>query len=244
MDLHDLKETERERDETESKLVAELRASVQAQDPSVKELDDFAVRRFLRARNLNVEKASVMLLKYVKWRKEAVPNGFISESEFPNRIAQKNFFSQGFDRAGRPIVVLLGGKHLKGDIEEFKRFSIYCLDRVCARLPSGQEKFLCINDLKGWGYSNLDIRGYLAALDIMQNYYPERLGKVLLIHVPYVFMKIWKILSPFIDKNTKKKFVFVDDKNLQTTLLEEMEESQIPDIYGGKLPLIPIDKSN
>lgn len=60
----------------------------------MQELDDFAVRRFLRARNLNVEKASVMLLKYVKWRKEAVPNGFISDSEVPNRIAQKNFFSQ------------------------------------------------------------------------------------------------------------------------------------------------------
>ncbi|KAJ4749628.1 Sec14p-like phosphatidylinositol transfer family protein [Rhynchospora pubera] len=200
----DQHETESETNQQQSKLVAELRASVQAQHPAAKELDDSTFRRFLQARNLNVEKASAMMLKYVKWRKEAVPNGFISDTEVPNQIAQNKFFTQGFDRAGRPIVVLLGVKHFKGEIEEFKRFSVYCLDRVCARLPSDQEKFLCISDLKGWGYSNLDIRGYLAALDIMQNYYPERLGKVLLINVPFVFMKIWKIISPFIDKNTKK----------------------------------------
>jgi hypothetical protein len=39
------------------------------------------------------------------------------------------------------------------------------------------------------------------------------------------------------------QFVFVDDKNLQTTLLEEMEESQIPEIYGGKMQLISIKQA-
>lgn len=38
-----------------------------------------------------------------------------------------------------------------------------------------------------------------------QNCYPERLGKVFLIHVPSIFMKVWKIIYPFIDKNTKQK---------------------------------------
>lgn len=36
------------------------------------------------------------------------------------------------------------------------------------RMPRGQEKFMCIADLKGWGYSNSDVRAYIAALDIMQ----------------------------------------------------------------------------
>ena len=38
---------------------------------------------------------------------------------------------------------------------------------VCS-MPGGQEKFVGIVDLQGWGYSNCDIRGYIAALDIMQ----------------------------------------------------------------------------
>ncbi|KAJ0981592.1 hypothetical protein J5N97_009847 [Dioscorea zingiberensis] len=31
-----------------------------------------------------------------------------------------------------------------------------------------KEKFTIIADLQGWGYSNCDIRGYLAGLDILQ----------------------------------------------------------------------------
>jgi hypothetical protein len=40
-----------------------------------------------------------------------------------------------------------------------------------------------------------------------QNYYPERLGKALLIHVPYLFMKAWKMIYPFIDNNTRDKVI-------------------------------------
>jgi hypothetical protein len=60
-------------------------------------------------------------------------------------------------------------------------------------------------DLKGWGYANCDVRAYIAAIEIMQNYYPERLGKALMIHVPYIFMKAWNMVKPFIDANTKDK---------------------------------------
>lgn len=31
--------------------------------------------------------------------------------------------------------------------------------------------------------------------------------------------------------------MFVEDKNLLSILLEEIDEDQIPDIYGGKMPL-------
>jgi hypothetical protein len=36
------------------------------------------------------------------------------------------------------------------------------------RIPRGQEKFLAIIDLKGWGYANCDVRAYIAAIEIMQ----------------------------------------------------------------------------
>ena len=35
-------------------------------------------------------------------------------------------------------------------------------------MVDGQEKFVCIADLEGWGYSNSDMRGYQAALSILQ----------------------------------------------------------------------------
>jgi hypothetical protein len=89
--------------------------------------------------------------------------------------------------------------------------------------------------MRGWGYSNCDIRGYLAGLNILQSYYPERLGRVFLIHVPYIFKAAWKMVYPFIDERTRKKIVFVADMDLDATLHDAIDDSQLLVEYGGKL---------
>ncbi|XP_059445551.1 uncharacterized protein LOC132177305 [Corylus avellana] len=229
-----------ESNEIEQSKVGIMRALVEAEDPSAKEEDDLMIRRFLRARDQDIERASNLFLKYLSWRRTFVPNGSISTSEITNELAHNKLFMQGMDKKGRPIVVCFGGRHKQNNLEEFKRFVVYSLDKICSRMPSGQEKFVCIGDLKGWGYSSSDIRGYLAALSILQDCYPERLGKLIMVHVPYIFMTAWKMVYPFIDSNTKKKIIFVENKKLRSTLLSDIDESQLPDAYGGQLPLVPI----
>ncbi|CAM0909055.1 unnamed protein product [Alopecurus aequalis] len=224
-------------DLTEWKKVAELRSVVEAQDPASKEEDDFVLRRFLRARDHNIGKASTMLLQYISWKRDAKPHGSISDDEVRDEIAKERVQMQGFDRLRRPMVYLYGARHFpaRRDLDNFKRYVAYCLDKICTRLPKGQEKFAAVIDLKGWGYSNCDIHGYAAALNIMQSYYPERLGRVFLIHVPYMFMAAWKMVYPFIDERTRKKIVFVADKNLDATLHDAIDDSQLLEEYGGKL---------
>lgn len=82
------------------------------------------LRRFLRARDQDIDKASAMFLKYLTWKRSFVPKGYISEQEIPNEIAQNKQFMQGSDKQGRPITVLLGSKHFynkKGGVDELKR---------------------------------------------------------------------------------------------------------------------------
>ncbi|XP_041014353.1 phosphatidylinositol transfer protein 3-like [Juglans microcarpa x Juglans regia] len=229
-----------ESNEIEQSKVGIMRALVEAEDPSAKEVDNFMIRRFLRARDLDIEKASNLFLKYLSWRQTFVPNGSIGVSEIPNELAHNKVFMQGLDKNGRPIVVIFGSRHKQNNVEELKRFVVYTLDKICSRMPGEQEKFVCIADLKGWGYSNSDIRGYLAALSILQDCYPERLGKLFIVHVPYLFMTAWKAVYPFIDSKTKKKIIFVENKSLRSTLLNDIDESQLPDTYAGQLPLVPI----
>ncbi|XP_065852792.1 uncharacterized protein [Euphorbia lathyris] len=238
-------ENGKDTDEIERSKIQIMRSHVEREDPDAKEVDDLMMRRFLRARELDIEKASALFLKYLSWKRSFMPNGSISPSEIPNELAQNKIFMQGFDKNNHPIVVVLGAKHIPytGNIEEFKRFVVFTLERICARMPRGQEKFVAIADLEGWGYTNSDFRAALAVLSILQDCYPERLAKSFVVHVPYIFMTAWKAIYPFIDAKTKKKMVFVDDKNLSSTLREDIEESQLPDIYGGKLPLIPIQDS-
>lgn len=90
----------------------------------MQEVDDPTLRRFLRARDLEIEKASAMFLKHLKWRQTFVPNGFISLSEVPNELSQNKMFLQGFDKKGRPVATLLGARHFQnklGGLDEFKR---------------------------------------------------------------------------------------------------------------------------
>ncbi|XP_065853497.1 uncharacterized protein [Euphorbia lathyris] len=234
-----------ETDEIEQNKVRIMRAHVEREDADAKEVDDLMIRRFLRARELDIEKASTLFLKYLSWKKSFMPNGSISPSEIPKELGQNKLFMQGIDKKNHPILVVFGAKHIpyKGNIEEFKRFVVFSLERVCARMPPGQEKFMAIADLEGWGYTHCDIRAYIAALSILQDCYPERLAKMFIVHVPYIFMTAWKVIYPFIDSKTKKKIVFVDNKKLSSALLEDIEESQLPDIYRGKLPLVPIQDS-
>lgn len=208
------------------------------------DVDNLTLRRFLRARDHDVEKASAMFLKYLAWKRSFIPNGHISVREIQNEIAQNKQFMQGFDKQGRPITVMFGCKHFqnkKGGVDELKRmlnlytnlirilpfsilwlnllfrlirlalkfhpiissitgFAVFALEKLCSRyiiltltsflkhtklfwvnniytyqvkpwhtrMPTGQEKFVVIADLKGWGYSNCDIRGMLGTLSILQ----------------------------------------------------------------------------
>ncbi|XP_073145652.1 uncharacterized protein [Henckelia pumila] len=230
----------RSSEQDEPTKIGIMRTLVEAQDPTAKDIDDLMLRRFLRARDLDVEKATTMFVKYLKWRKNFVPNGCISPSEIAENLGHNKLFMQGYDKTGRPIVVVFAARHKPTNVDEFKRFVTFTLDKICARMPNGHEKFTAIADLEGWGYTNSDVRGYLASLTILQDCYPERLGKLFIVHVPYIFMTAWKMVYPFIDKNTKKKIIFVDDKNLQSTLIQDIDETQLPDTFGGELKLIPI----
>ncbi|KAH6819917.1 Sec14p-like phosphatidylinositol transfer family protein [Perilla frutescens var. hirtella] len=229
-------------DHDEKKKIDQLRERVAKQDPDSKEVDDLTLRRFLRARDLDIEKASAMFMKYSTWRRMFVPTGSIPASDVANQAAQNKMFMQGVDKRGCPVAVIHGAKHFpsKGSNDELKRFAVFVLDKICSRIPCGQEKFTIIVDLKGYGYSNSDVRGYIAALSILQDYYPERLKKLFFVHVPYIFMTAWKIIYPFVDKNTRKKITFVENKKLHDALLEEIDLNQLPEIYGGKLQLVPI----
>lgn len=202
------------------------------------------LRRFLRARDLDVEKAGGMFLKYLKWRRMFVPNGSISADEIQYDLGHNKMFLSGFDKQGRPINVVLGAKHFQnpkpGGLDEFKRFCVYSLDKICSKMPAGQETYLGIADLQGWGYSNSDVRAYVGVLSLLQECYPERLGKMLIIHAPRIFMTVWKIVCPFVDEKTRNKIVFVENRHLKSTLLEHIDESQLPEIFGGKMPLVPI----
>ena len=101
----------------------------------MQEEDEFMLRRFLRARDNNIGKASTMLLQYLSWKRAAKPHGSISEDQVRGEIAKDRVQLKGFDRLGRPMVYLYGARHFpaRHDLEDFKRYVAYVLDKICTR---------------------------------------------------------------------------------------------------------------
>jgi hypothetical protein len=89
-------------------------------------VDNLTLRRFLRARDHNVDKAAAMFLKFLKWRREAVPDGFVPEERVRRELAQDKAWMGGVDRAGRPILVGFMARHYSAerDMAEYKSMPI------------------------------------------------------------------------------------------------------------------------
>ncbi|KAL2607560.1 hypothetical protein R1flu_026133 [Riccia fluitans] len=226
----------------EERLVKLMRASVVKLEPELKDVDDGTLRRFLRARQRRVDKATKMFLDHHRWRRTFVPLGYIPEEEVQNELNAEKVYLQGKCKAGLPIGLVLAAKHdaYKRNLNEFKRYCVYNFDKCIASMAPGEETFTIIVDLQGIGYKNLDPRGWTCIFDFLQGHYPERLKRIFIIHVPYIFWGAWKLVSPFIDKVTRDKIMFVSDKALLETLSEEIDLDELPTIYGGKKELVPI----
>lgn len=52
----------------------------------------------------------------------------------------------------------------------------------------------------------------------------------------YVFDQLIKLCTT----TMLLQIIFVENKKLKSTLLSDIDESQLPDTYGGQLPLVPI----
>lgn len=59
-------------------------------------------------------------------------------------------------------------------------------------------------------------------LGIVQNQYPERLDRALLLNTPGIFYAAWKVISPLLDKQTRDKVFFIDKADTTATLQQFM----------------------
>jgi hypothetical protein len=234
----------KERAAKEAELLEQMRERIAVLDPGSKDVDDATLLRFLRARSMDVTKASKLFAEHQKWRREYFPLGHAQEREIQDEIAGQKYFIQGHDKKGRPLSIFFGAKHFattSKNREQYKRAVTYFMDKLIASIPAGEETFNVIADLKSVKFKNLDVRGWLGSYDCLQAYYPERLGKVYVLHAPTVFWGAWKMMLPFLDPVTRAKITFVDDDKIEETLLRDINKEEIPTIYGGLKELVPFE---
>ncbi|OMO60707.1 hypothetical protein CCACVL1_23930 [Corchorus capsularis] len=75
-------------------------------------------------------------------------------------------------------------------------------------------------------------------LEARKSYYPERLAKLYILHMPRFFVSFWKMICRFIDKPTKEKIVIVTNEDEKKCFVEEVGEEAVPVEYKAKLTAI------
>lgn len=176
-------------------------------------LDDSDCMRFLRARQMNVDKAIAMAADWAKWATEPLPGShsertpltLLEDVEDPNEEVYSRLCPhslEGEDKEGRPIFWEQTGEGSQ-KFWELKKILTHdelitrhvriqqlmgCRLRYCSEKHARQiEKMVAVNNFEHISMSpDLDaIKFAIAVLKCDQNFFPERLQTIFAINCPW-----------------------------------------------------------
>nr|KAF6458704.1 SEC14 like lipid binding 1 [Rousettus aegyptiacus] len=193
---------------------------------------DEHILRFLRARDFNIDKARETMCQSLTWRKQHQVD-YILDTWTPPQVLQ-DYYAGGWhhhDKDGRPLYVLrLGQMDTKGLVralgeEALLRYVLSINEEGLRRCEENTKVFgrpisswTCLVDLEGLNMRHLwrpGVKALLRIIEVVEANYPETLGRLLILRAPRVFPVLWTLVSPFIDDNTRRKFLIYAGNNYQ-----------------------------
>lgn len=121
----------------------------------------------------------------------------------------------GYDNDNRPCLYLRNGYQNTAALLRQVQFLVFMLERVIQFMPPGQDTLALLIDFKGAPKEmNLKpptfplISISKQVLGILQNHYPERLGRGLFTNIPWIGYTFFKLAEPFIDPYTRLKTIY------------------------------------
>ncbi|KAK3211354.1 hypothetical protein Dsin_016060 [Dipteronia sinensis] len=229
------------------KLEADEKVSIWGIPLLVDERSDVILLKFLRARDFKVKDSFSMLKNTIKWRKEFGIEELVDEDLGDD--LKKVVFMHGFDKHGHPVCYNVYGEFQNKEVyqnafsdeakrERFLRWRIQFLERSIRKLdftPGGISTIVQVNDLKNSpGLGKWELRQATKhALQLLQDNYPEFVAKQVFINVPWWYLAVNRMISPFLTQRTRSKFVFAGPSKSAETLFRYIAAEQVPVKYGG-----------
>ncbi|CAG5181038.1 uncharacterized protein ALTATR162_LOCUS9562 [Alternaria atra] len=185
--------------------------------------------RYLRATKWNLAQATQRLRSTLVWRREYGTDRFTAEYISEENETGKQVLL-GFDNEGRPCLYLLPQNQNTKETPKRVEHLVYMLERTIDMHPPGQESLALLIDFRNTGAGGTPSLGVAKqVLDILQNHYPERLGRALLTHLPWYVNAFLKLVNPFIDPVTKSKI------KPNEPLPNHVPASQLMKVSGGEV---------
>ncbi|KAI9843084.1 MAG: cytosolic factor, phosphatidylinositol/phosphatidylcholine transfer protein [Sclerophora amabilis] len=214
-------------------------------------LDTLTLLRFLRARKFSVELSKKMFIECEKWRQDFGVDELVRNFQYDEKSKVFEYYPQYYhktDKDGRPVYVeLLGNvdltamykittpeRMIQNLVVEYEKLADPRLPACSRKADQLLETCCSIMDLKGVGLGKArQVYGYVQQVSgILQNYYPERLGKLYIINAPWGFSPIWNMVKGFLDPVTVQK-IHVLGSGYQKELLDQVPKENLPTQFGG-----------
>lgn len=179
--------------------------------------------RYLRATKWNVAHAIKRIEETIVWRRTfGVVNieGHTDPLKLltPEVVEEENVTGKnlilGFDVENRPCMYLRNGyQNTSASIRQVQHL-VFMLERVIEFMPAGQDTLALLIDFKS-APAHLNLSAKFPSLSIskqvlhiLQNHYPERLGRGLFTNIPWIGYTFFKVVGPFIDPYTRLKTIY------------------------------------
>lgn len=221
------------------------------------ETDGFLLR-FLRARGFDLNKASLMLDNYLKWRISFHVKEICEIVRFPWITQLRAAYPHGYhgvDKIGRPIYIERIGKAdivsvLK--LASLSRLLAYWVQQYeyvqrvilpACSIAAGRriEQGISIIDLRGLGFSHCGSQSRHVMREIAklsQDYFPEMLGAMVVVNAPSVFGPVWSFAKTLLDERTVAKITLLTSRSMhwREYLAQLVDPDQLPEFLGGTAP--------
>lgn len=215
------------------RLVATLNAGVKERER--------LLLQFLRARQHNAHEAWNMINNALRWRKSINMEAFLTHST-RNMVKTSACFPMHIvsapDKCKQPVIYglirLLDKK--KAERVDFQNALLSFLESIYFGDTYVLDEMIIILDFRDWSIRrNAPYRLVKDGIQTLQDYYPERLGRVFLVNYPTSIRAAYTAVSPIIDAGAKEKIVWIADADPSATLRKYVAPKSIPSFLGGEL---------
>ena len=221
-------------------------------DPFVLLDNDFLIH-FLRARKLNVKKATRMLLDYYHWKAKMNLDNLYSNFIFKDKCKLQLLFPHGFHKMtkeGYPIYFQIMGKLNPDELfklstpEEITRYSVHIYEvmerdyfKMCSKIKNnyihGVFNIIDFRNIKTTSLLNKKLLSYVKeTFKICQDYYPESLAGCYVLNAGFAFRTFYSAVKMFLDVKTRGK-IKVFGENYKEGLLYRIDADSLPAFFGG-----------
>ncbi|CEP64358.1 phosphatidylinositol transporter LALA0_S11e02278g [Lachancea lanzarotensis] len=202
--------------------------------------------RYLRSTNWDAREAIERLEKTITWRREfglfEANGGVCALSELAKATKMENetgkMYLLGYDRQQRPLLhIKTGRQNTEPSFAQIQQL-IYMIESAEVMMPVGVDTLTVLIDFKNYN----DLTPPLArmppisiskqVLHIIQEHYPEYLGRAILCNIPWYCWNFIKIFHPFLDPVTRSKLIY--EESFETYI----EQSQLEVLHNGKLEFV------